>query len=226
MCDTVIRQLKEALADNPLFCCMNYLTRTPWWLKLMYQRCVWQMPKHNRNVYLSFDDGPHPRITPFVLEQLALYQAKATFFCIGKNVAAYPLVYQQILAAGHAVGNHTQHHVNGWHTSLTAYLDDIREAGQYINSKLFRPPYGKITWRQARKISSQLQLKPVMWSVLSADFDTSITKEQCWKFAQQVAPGDIIVFHDSEKAYKNMAYALPLLLEYIQKNGWNCETIS
>jgi peptidoglycan-N-acetylglucosamine deacetylase len=204
---------------------MKYLARTPFWLKWLYPKCIWDMPNPYNAVYLSFDDGPHPIATPFVLETLRQYNAKATFFCIGKNVAAYPELYAQILAAGHAVGNHTQHHANGWTTPPQQYLTEIEQAATCINSLLFRPPYGKITRRQLQLINKKLGLKTVMWSLLSADFDTNIAKEKCWQLVQKVKPGDIVVFHDSEKAFANMSYTLPKLLKLLAEKGMNCEKI-
>jgi len=132
-------------------------------------------------LYLPFDDGPHPTITPFVLDTLREYQAKATFFCIGKNVESYPGIYAQIMFEGHAVGNHTQHHVNGWKVSDDAYLEDISTAAKHIKSNLFRPPYGRISFSQIKALGLHpaLPQQIVMWDVLSGDFDTTISGEQC-----------------------------------------------
>jgi peptidoglycan/xylan/chitin deacetylase (PgdA/CDA1 family) len=184
------------------------------------------MPAEGHKVYLSFDDGPHPVITPFVLDLLREFDAKASFFCIGNNVKTYPGIYQRIIAEGHAVGNHSFLHRNGWKTSTVDYINDIKEARQHISSSLFRPPYGRVSFGQLRKIKNELELKPVMWSLLSGDFDTSINGEQCAEnVLKNFKPGDIIVFHDSEKAFDRLRYALPLVLEAIRARGWVTEKL-
>jgi peptidoglycan-N-acetylglucosamine deacetylase len=211
-----------------------YLIITPWWLRLLFPGCTWQMPDKDKTVYLTFDDGPHPTATSFVLEQLQQYGAKATFFCIGKNVAEHPAIYQQLLAEGHTTGNHTMHHRNGWKTADAIYLNDIQEASKWIGSPLFRPPYGRIKWSQIRKVKSQKskakieKLQPptskspiIMWSVLSGDFDTDIDGEKCLQnVIRNVQPGSIIVFHDSAKAFPRLQYALPRVLQWLQANGY------
>ena len=138
---------------------MKYFVKTPWWLKKIYSSYTWSIPTKEKIIYLTFDDGPHPEITPFVLKELKNYNALATFFCIGKNVLAYPGIYKQILDEGHSVGNHTQNHLNGWKTSNDAYMKDIAEAANYIDSNLFRPPYGKITSFQAKHLHAAMKGK-------------------------------------------------------------------
>jgi peptidoglycan/xylan/chitin deacetylase (PgdA/CDA1 family) len=190
---------------------------------------VWKIPSGIRpTVYLTFDDGPHPTATPFVLEQLKRYDAKATFFCIGKNVVEYPDVYAQILEAGHRTGNHTQHHLNGWDTDTEQYIADIIEASKHIDSRLFRPPYGRIKKAQAYMLTESKQpWTLIMWDVLSADFDIKITPEQCLEnVLKHIKPGSIVVFHDSVKAWDRMSHALPGVLEYCKQQGWAMEAIS
>ena len=136
---------------------MKYFVKTPWWLKRIYSSYIWNMKTKEKIIYLSFDDGPHPVATPFVLDELKKYNAKATFFCIGKNVMAEPAIYKRILDEGHAVGNHTHNHFNGWKTKDEIYLEDVREAAKFIDSTLFRPPYGRITSFQAKNISSGIK---------------------------------------------------------------------
>ena len=186
------------------------------------------MPGRDKVIYLTFDDGPHPVITPFVLDELKKYDARATFFCIGKNLLANPDVYKRILAEGHAVGNHSFSHLNGWKTKDTAWLDDIAEAKKYIDSNLFRPPYGRITRFQLKALTgSAYRLHIIMWSVLSGDFDTDITPETCYKnVARNAKSGSVIVFHDSEKANIRMSYALPLVLKYFSERGYRFERIT
>ncbi|HVZ24773.1 MAG TPA: polysaccharide deacetylase family protein, partial [Sediminibacterium sp.] len=193
-----------------------YLVKTPWWLRVMYPGLTWRIPVTEKVIYLSFDDGPHEQATAFALDQLKQFDAKASFFCIGKNVQAYPALYQRILSEGHRVGNHTQHHLNGWKVSNRDYLNDIETAGRYIQSDLFRPPYGRIRRSQQRQL---LKEKPgrqiIMWDVLSGDFDTGISPEQCLQnVLQNTQPGSVIVMHDSTKAWERMSYTLPRLLAH------------
>ena len=205
---------------------MFYTVRTPYLLKLLYRSCTWDMPRNSNKVYLSFDDGPHPEVTAFVLDLLNAYGAKASFFCIGENVVRYPETYRRIISEGHTIGNHTQHHKNGWKTANKEYLDDIREARQHIGSDLFRPPYGRVSFSQLRVIQHAMQLKPIMWSLVSGDFDTEISPETCAKnVLDNLKAGDIIVFHDSEKASERLKYALPLVLEEIKARGWVAEKL-
>ncbi len=202
---------------------MFYLIRSPWWLKRLYRKCLWQMPAGNQTLYLTFDDGPHPVITPFVLDALRRYGAKATFFCIGKNVLAYPEVYQRILAEGHAVGNHTQHHLNGWKQTDAVYLSDIARANELIGAVLFRPPYGRIRQSQLRQMAGYTV---VMWSVLSGDFDTTIDGERCLNNVLRFSgDGSIVVFHDSEKAEPRMRYALPVVLKTFADKGFTFKSL-
>jgi peptidoglycan/xylan/chitin deacetylase (PgdA/CDA1 family) len=207
----------------------NYFIKTPWWVKKVFSSYVWDIPTTEKIVYLSFDDGPHPNITPWVLEQLNKHNAKASFFCIGKNVLKHPSVYQQVLAEGHAIGNHTHHHLNGWKTPPAEYLADIEEASKYINSGLFRPPYGRITkaaWKGLPKALNVPEVKVIMWDVLSADFDNRISKETCvTNVLKNARPGSVVVFHDSEKAFANLQFALPLILSNLKNEGYRLEEI-
>ncbi len=160
----------------------RYFIKTPGWVKLLFPSYVWSLPATDKVVYLTFDDGPHPQLTPWVLDELEKYGAKATFFCVGNNVRKYGDVYRRILDQGHAVGNHTHTHVNGWKTETTVYLKDVADAAAFISSPLFRPPYGRIKKRQAKGIAAAVkhqQAKIIMWDVLSADFDQSITGDEC-----------------------------------------------
>lgn len=175
-----------------------------------------------KKVYLTFDDGPHPTATPFILEQLEQYEAKATFFCIGKNVVAQPDIYKQLLEKGHTVGNHTHNHKNGWKTSYKEYIENIETASTYIDSRLYRPPYGKITRRQIKYLLEKEQpYRIYMWDILSYDFDISLSPEACYKnVIKNIEPGSIVVFHDSDKAWERMHYTLPKVLAYCQNKGW------
>lgn len=201
-----------------------YLVKTPLLVKRIYSSYLWNVDTKEKILYLTFDDGPHPEITLFVLRQLKRYDALATFFCIGKNVVAYPEVFKQIQQEGHAVGNHTFNHLNGWKTNNDVYLRDIAEASKVIDSSLFRPCYGRITGFQAKNLKSVMKGKEptiVMWDVLSGDFDPACTPQQC--LANVVfgsVPGSIIVFHDSEKAFPKLEYTLPRLLKYFSEKGY------
>ena len=207
----------------------RYFIKTPWWARKFFSDYVWRMPTTEKVVYLTFDDGPHPTITPWVLDILKQYEAKASFFCIGDNVLKYGDVYKRVLAEEHSVGNHTFHHHNGWKTKTGDYLQDVAKAAKVIDSNLFRPPYGKVTAKQARGLSDALRSKfskVIMWDVLSADFDTTTSAEQCSQnVLMNVGPGSIIVFHDSEKAFPNLREALPKVLSHLKKEGYRFEKI-
>ena len=202
----------------------DYFIKTPWWLKKIYGSYTWDVKTSDKIVYLTFDDGPHPVATPFVLDELMKVSGKASFFCIGKNVIAEPAIYRRILDEGHAVGNHTFSHLNGWKTSNKKYLEDVAEAGKYIDSNLFRPPYGRISSFQASNLATVLKkplVKVVMWDVLSADFDTTLSGEDCLKnIVLNIRPGSIVIMHDSQKALERLQYLLPLLLAYLKKEGY------
>jgi peptidoglycan/xylan/chitin deacetylase (PgdA/CDA1 family) len=207
----------------------KYFLKTPWWVRTLFSSYVWRMPGGEKTIYLTFDDGPHPTITPWVLNELKKYTALATFFCIGKNVEQFPDVYQKIKAEGHAVGNHTYTHPNGWKTPDEDYLADVKKAGALIDSELFRPPYGRIRRGQAKRLASTLKkanVTVVMWDVLSADFDRSVTPEACAKIVlDRVEAGSVVVFHDSDKAFPNLQYALPRVLEKFSKEGFSFQKL-
>ncbi len=207
----------------------KHFLKIPWWVPKLFPRYTWRMPDREKTVYLTFDDGPHPEITPWVLDQLGQYSAAATFFCIGKNVEQHPGVYRQIVAAGHSTGNHTYSHPNGWKTATPAYLQDVAKASMVIDSPLFRPPYGRLKKKQAAGLRETMQkehIKVVMWDVLSADFDPSVSPEQCAQIVlQYVRSGSIIVFHDSEKALRNLEFALPIVLENLKNRGFRFQKL-
>lgn len=199
---------------------MKFPARIPFWLKWIYPSFTWQMPTNEKELYLTFDDGPHPTITPLVLDHLANYQAKATFFCIGDRVKRYPEIMKRILAEGHSIGNHTQHHINGWSSSVDAYLGDVQLASSSIPSKLFRPPYGRITRKQAEQLEAQ-GYKIIMWTILSADYDHSLPIEECLRrVTKNIDNGNIYLFHDSEKGEKRMLNVLPQLLKQATAKGF------
>lgn len=202
-----------------------YFVKPPALLKRLFPKdLVWRKQSQD-TVYLSFDDGPHPVATSFVLDELRKYGARATFFCIGKNVCLHPDIYQRILNDEHAVGNHTQNHLNGWRTPTDIYLKNIQSAATTIDSGLFRPPYGRIRKSQARAIKER-GYEIIMWDILCGDFDTNISPEQCWEnIRKKLRPGAIVVFHDSAKAWERMRFALPKTLEYCKGQGWKFGTL-
>jgi peptidoglycan/xylan/chitin deacetylase (PgdA/CDA1 family) len=202
---------------------MFYIPNTPFWLRMLFPAdVVWKGKPDNNTVYLTFDDGPTPEVTAFVLEQLEKHQVKATFFCIGDNVALYPEIFRQVQAEGHRVGNHTMHHSNGWKTDDDAYLQEIKEADQLIGSNLFRPPYGRIKASQhARLKKMNPDHQTIMWSVIAGDFDEKIDGNTSFQFIKShTKPGSIIVFHDSVKAFPRLKIALPLTLEWLREQGF------
>lgn len=211
---------------------MFYLAKTPGLIKKLYPSCIWNFTRDEPTLYLTFDDGPHPEATPFVLDTLKEYGAKGTFFCIGKNVAAHPDIYKRIIAEGHSVGNHTHNHVNGSKCSDQEYIKDVSEARKYIDSKLFRPPYGRISRFQIRLLTASENAKQsavfriVMWDVLSADFDITLSGEKCTRnVTANARAGSVVVFHDSEKAFPRMKKALPDSLKFFSEKGYKFEAI-
>ena len=218
-----------------------YLTKTPSILINSFSGYTWRFATDKKELYLTFDDGPIPEITEFVLDTLQQYNAKATFFCIGENIDKHPDIFKRILNEGHAVGNHTYNHLNGWKTDSFNYIENTQKTEQTLgdfrklqnqtteeslqDAKLFRPPYGKIKSRQAKELQ-KLGYKIIMWDVLSADFDTSVSKEQCLKnVTRNVQGGSIIVFHDSIKAFERLQYALPKVLTYFSEEGFTFKRI-
>ncbi|MEP7238189.1 MAG: polysaccharide deacetylase family protein [Ferruginibacter sp.] len=206
---------------------MFYFSKTPKWVRKLFTGSIWEMPGTKKAIYLSFDDGPHPVITPFVLDELNKYNARATFFCIGSNVAENQTLFKRILAEGHAVGNHTYDHLDGWKTKNAKYLQNILKAHDQIDSDLFRPPYGRITRKQRKGLTRQNKpFKIIMWSILSGDFDVNITPEQCCRnVLKNAKSGSVIVFHDSEKAKERLRFTLPIVLKYFSEKGFQFEAI-
>ncbi|MGM0566920.1 MAG: polysaccharide deacetylase family protein [Bacteroidota bacterium] len=192
---------------------------------VLYPSLHWKVPVKEKQAFITFDDGPTPGVTEQTLEILSKYNAKATFFLIGDKVKRYPQLVDAILSEGHATGNHTFHHLNGWKTEDNLYFQDIFEADELIRSPFFRPPHGKISRNQVKHLKEQFHI--IMWSLLSADFDTSITPQNCYKnIKKKIGPGSIVVFHDSEKASKRMLYALPALLDELSESHYTTEALN
>ncbi|MBK9523718.1 MAG: polysaccharide deacetylase family protein [Bacteroidetes bacterium] len=194
-------------------------------LSFLYPSLIWQMPGKEKIIYLSFDDGPIPEVTPWVLEQLKKRNAKATFFCIGDNAKKHPAILRQITEEGHAIGNHTYHHLNGWKTKNPDYFNDIDLARKLIPSKLFRPPYGKIRVSQISVLKKEYRI--VMWDVLSKDYDNMLDGDDCYKrVVNSTRSGSIVVFHDSLKAEARLRVALPKVLDHFSDLGFRFAALS
>jgi peptidoglycan-N-acetylglucosamine deacetylase len=201
-----------------------YLVKTPRLLQSLLPTFTWRIPTEEKVIYLTFDDGPIPEVTPWVLDMLRQYNAKATFFCVGDNVKKNPSVFQQILAENHAVGTHTFNHLNGWDSENLTFFHNVRHCAKLVKSSLFRPPYGRLTPKQTQFLTRHYKI--VMWDVLSGDFDQNITKEDCLNnVLVSTRRGSIIVFHDSLKASERMMYTLPLVLEHFSKKGYRFEAV-
>ena len=191
---------------------------------MFYPSLLWEMPKSGeKTIYLTFDDGPHPLITPKVLEILARYNAKATFFCIGNNVKLYPKTFELLKKEGHSVGIHTFNHENGWKTKTADYIKSFNAANDLIHSNLFRPPHGKIKRSEMRQLKGK---KIVAWTVIAYDWDHALSPEDVYQnVVRNSGDGAIVTFHDSIKAYSNMISALPRVLEYFSKKGFTFKRI-
>lgn len=201
-----------------------YLVKSPFFLKKYYSNFVWKIPTAEKIIYLTFDDGPTPEITEWTLTTLKKFNAKATFFCIGANVVKYSGIFQQIINQGHAIGNHTHHHLNGWHTDKEIYFRNIKKCEEVVKSNLFRPPYGRIKKSQYELIKDDY--KVIMWDVLSGDFDPKTSPEKCLSNVKNnTTEGSVVVFHDSLKAADNLKYTLPKVLEYFTEKGYRFEGV-
>ncbi|QKX05134.1 polysaccharide deacetylase family protein [Aquimarina sp. TRL1] len=209
--------------------------KTPKIIKKIFSGCIWDYSNtHKKHIHLTFDDGPIPDVTEFVLDELKKYNARATFFCIGDNINKHPSVFKRILSEGHSIGNHTMNHLQAWKTPTDTYVNNIILCEKQINShckrmqqpKLFRPPHGQITLKTYRAIK-KMGYKIILWDVLSKDWEASIDREVCsLKTIKHTEEGSIVVFHDSLKAANNMKYALPKVLAHFHKNGYTFNSIT
>jgi peptidoglycan/xylan/chitin deacetylase (PgdA/CDA1 family) len=209
-----------------------YLVKTPRVVQKFFPNYSWRIRTEKKEIYLTFDDGPVPDFTPWVLDTLKKFDAKATFFCVGENIEKYPHIYRQIITDNHSIGNHTFNHLQGWKTSTTKYIKNIIKAESYLKDaeknqgiKLFRPPHGRIKPMQAR-ILRKKGYKIIMWDVLSGDFDQRLSKEECLQHTlKHISNGSIVVFHDSVKSFKNLDYVLPRVLEHFMQQGYTFKSL-
>jgi len=210
----------------------RYIVKTPKIVKHIFNNWKWKFVTEEKVIYLTFDDGPTPKITEWVLNELKKYEAKATFFCVGKNVTKHPNLASAIVNDGHAIGNHTYNHIKGAHKTTDKYLADVIYAENTIQKitnikpNLFRPPYGKFKISQSKQLRKK-GYKIIMWDVLSADFDNTITTEQCLhNVIKNTENGSVITFHDSKKAHGNLKFVLPKVLKYYSEKEYAFEKIS
>jgi len=193
--------------------------KTPLLFKLLYPTLIWNLSREQKKLYLTFDDGPTPEVTEKVLEILAHYKAKATFFCVGQQVAKHPQIFNKIQELNHSIGNHSYSHKRGWDTNTNDYILDVRKASKLISTNIFRPPYGKISRQQIAVLKQDFKI--IMWDVLSYDYDKLVSPQQCAdNVIRNARNGSIVVFHDSQKAKENVLLALPIVLEHFQKLGY------
>ena len=202
-----------------------YLVKTPKLIQNIFPSFIWKIPVSDRRIFLTFDDGPIPVVTPWVLKELRSYQAKATFFCVGENIKRHPEVFAQVCEEGHTVGSHTYNHLSGWSTDNLPYFLNVRKAASLLRSDYFRPPYGRIKPSQISFLSRHYKI--IMWDVLSGDFDAKLSKSQCLEnVLLSTRPGSIVVFHDSLKSFDKLQYVIPRMLEYFSKLGYRFDAIT
>lgn len=202
-----------------------YLSFTPRFLQSMFPDLVWRIETEQKELYLSFDDGPIPEVTPWVLDQLDHYQAKASFFCVGQNIERYPSIFEELHRRGHTIGNHSYNHLSGWGSENIEYIRNVRKGARISGSKLYRPPYGKLRPSQSRFLKHHYVI--VMWDVLSGDFDAELSAEACYQnVLRKAQPGSIIVFHDSLKAKAKLTEVLPRVLEHFSNEGYQFKAIN
>lgn len=204
-----------------------YLRYIPDWARWLLPEAIYDFQSANEDaIYLTFDDGPIPVITEYILSELDKYNAKATFFCVGENVQKHPDIFKKLIDGGHAIGNHTLNHIDGYKTPAIKYYKNVLKADELINSPLFRPPYGRITYSQSKALKKK-GFKLVLWSLLTADFDIKLSPQNVWSYIQSnIKRGDILVLHDNIKSFEKIKFVLPLILELAASNGWACKAIN
>ncbi|MDP4267756.1 MAG: polysaccharide deacetylase family protein [Bacteroidota bacterium] len=200
--------------------------KSPYFLSRLTKKSIsWKIYTSSKEIYLTFDDGPHPEITPWVLNLLDSKKIKATFFCVGDNVRKFPDTYNEIISRGYSTGNHTYNHISGWKTSNKDYYANIYKCKELVDSDLFRPPYGKIKPSQVYFLKNR-NFRIILWTIISYDFENKISPEKCLdNVICNLKPGSIIVFHDSEKAKKNLYGALPEFIDYALNHGYEFKVL-
>jgi peptidoglycan/xylan/chitin deacetylase (PgdA/CDA1 family) len=207
------------------------LEKVPKIIKKIFHNQVWEIPNTEKKIYLTFDDGPTPQITEWVLNLLEKENIKATFFCIGNNIEKHPEIFKKIISSGHSLGNHTFNHLQGWKTPEEEYIKNVdlckmeMDNSSTEKSILFRPPYGKIRPNQSKSLRKK-GYKIIMWDVLSKDYDSNTSPEECLKHVKKTKTGSIIVFHDSLKAWKNLEYTLPKAIAFLKSEGFLFDRIT
>ncbi len=202
-----------------------YLIKTPQFVQKLFPNFIWKVPTTEKQLFLTFDDGPTSDLTPWILEQLEAYNAKATFFCVGEQIEQHPENFKAITEAGHAIGNHTYSHPNGWGADNIRYFHDVRHCAQLVQSDLFRPPYGRLTPKQVQFLERHYKI--IMWDVMSGDFDTKLSEEDCLKnVIDNAKKGSIVVLHDNEKSKARIKYVLPKILEHFAAKGYQFNDIA
>ncbi len=197
-----------------------YLVKTPNLIQNLFPNFIWRIPQGDQKIFLTFDDGPIPEVTPWVLDQLSKYNAKATFFCVGDNVRKHPEVYRQVKDENHSIGSHTFNHLSGWGTENVPYFLNVRQGAKSVKSEFFRPPYGRIKPSQVPFLMRHYKI--IMWDVLSGDFDPKISAQQCLNnVLTHTKAGSIVVFHDSVKSFEKLKYVLPRVLEHFHTLGYS-----
>jgi len=200
------------------------IVKSPLWLRLLLPKLIWHQNRKEKHIYLTFDDGPIPDVTPQVLNILKKHNIKATFFCVGENIVKHPEIYQQVMSAGHRIGNHTYNHISGWKTPTPVYLENIEKCHRYTQTNLFRPPYGRCTLTQFKELRKKYKI--IMWDVITYDFDMGVSAEQCYKNAiDHTTNGSIVVFHDNIKAIPRLLHALPKAIEHWLAQGFEFKTL-
>ena len=200
------------------------IEQLPVFFRGVYRKVTWRKDSRLKNIYLTFDDGPIPKVTPWVLDVLDSYNVKATFFCVAENVWRYPEIYQEILRRGHRTGNHTYNHLRGFFTSTKKYLANVEKAATFVKSDLFRPPHGELRSPQYFRLRKKYQI--IQWDVITRDYNPELTGEQVLNIVKKYARnGSIVVFHDSLKSEKNMKYAMPKAIEFLQEQGYSFEKL-
>ncbi|TDQ79697.1 polysaccharide deacetylase family protein [Sphingobacterium yanglingense] len=201
-----------------------YFVNAPFFLRWMYPNVTWNRSRLDKKIYLTFDDGPIPEITPWILDLLQEHQIKATFFCVGENIVKHPTIYQRLILEGHRIGNHTFNHLKGWDTADDIYFQNIELCQQHTQSNLFRPPYARATKSQINLLNKEYEL--IYYDVLSGDFDLKLSPEQCYKnVLKHTKNGSIIVFHDNLKAIPRVKYALPRVIAHFLEKGYTFDTL-